>query len=299
MKAFLRICAAVLVLSVGLAAKQAANPQAPPTSSAPSTPLVNLPAGRPGRGGGQSPASQKPPETVVAQSYPAEQVQAGQAVFQQQCAFCHGRDAGGGETGPDLTRSTVVAQDVHGDKIAPVVKGGRLDKGMPQFNLSEQDLAAVVAFIHDQKTKAESLLGGRKGVDISDLQTGDATQGQEFFNGAGKCSSCHSPTGDLAGVASRFQGLALMQRMLSPGGRGGPSGTAKVTLPSGEKVAGKLEYRDEFFIALTDSAGRYRSWPADRVKVAIDSPADAHYAVLGKYTDAEMHNVLAYLQTLK
>jgi cytochrome c oxidase cbb3-type subunit III len=248
----------------------------------------------------QSPASQRPPQTATSQSYPAAQVAAGQSVFLQQCAFCHGRDAGGGETGPDLTRSSVVTEDVRGDKIAPVVRGGRVDKGMPQFNFSDQDLGAVVAFIHDQKTKADSAEGGRQRVDIADLQTGNAEAGKEFFNGAGKCTSCHSATGDLAGVATRNQGLALMQRMLYPGGRGAIStATATVTLPSGQTVTGKLAYRDEFTIALHDAAGRYHSWPTDQIKFKVDAPLEAHVDLLGKYTDDEVHDVLAYLQTLK
>jgi cytochrome c oxidase cbb3-type subunit III len=248
----------------------------------------------------QSPASQRPPQTATSQTYPAAQVAAGQSVFLQQCAFCHGRDAGGGETGPDLTRSSVVTEDIRGDKIAPVVRGGRADKGMPQFNLSDQDLGGVVAFIHDQKTKADSAEGGRQRVDMADLQTGNPEAGKQFFNGAGKCTSCHSATGDLAGVANRYQGLALMQRMLYPRGRGAIStATATVTLPSGQTITGKLAYRDEFTIALHDSAGRYHSWPTDQIKFKVDAPLEAHVDLLGKYTDDEVHDVLAYLQTLK
>src|SRR5439155_5848055 len=114
-----------------------------------------------------------------------------------QCGFCHGRDAAGGETGPDLTRSTLVAEDSRGDKIGPVVRAGRADRGMPSFDLSDTDLGAMVAFIHDQKTKAESLGGGRRSVEVSDLETGNAEAGRRYFNGAGGCAKCHSPTVDL------------------------------------------------------------------------------------------------------
>ena len=246
-----------------------------------------------------SPASTVPTKTVTAQTYPKEQIDAGQGVFLQNCAFCHGRDAGGGETGPDLTRSELVAQDVRGDKIAPVVHGGRIDKGMPSFNLSDQDFAAVVAFIHDQKTKADSAEGGRQHVTPEDLQTGSADGGKAFFNGDGKCATCHSPTGDLAGIGARLQGLTLLQRMLYPGGRGGPRGTVTVTLPSGQTINGDLAYRDEFTIALRDANGKYRSWPTNQVKYAVNVPVDVHVELLSKYTDDEMHNILAYLQTLK
>ncbi|MFL6281195.1 MAG: c-type cytochrome, partial [Vicinamibacterales bacterium] len=180
--------------------------------------------GRGGQGGGratqQSPASQKPPQTMTPQTYAPELVQQGQALFAATCGFCHGRDAMGGETGPDLTRSTLVAEDVRGDKIIPLVHTGRVDKGMPPQNLPDADLAAIVAFIHDAKTKADSLEGNRRAVDVADLQTGNAQLGQQYFNGAGGCAKCHSPTGDFAGLAGRLQGLQLFQRMLYPGGRG-------------------------------------------------------------------------------
>ena len=138
----------------------------------------------------QSPASRPGPKTATAQTYPAEQIKDGELKFNAQCGFCHGRDAAGGETGPDLTRSEVVAEDVHGDKIGPVVRTGRVDQGMPAFKLSDTDLGAIVAYIHDQKTKSESESGGRRSVEPSDLAVGDAAAGERYFNGA--CARCHS-----------------------------------------------------------------------------------------------------------
>jgi cytochrome c oxidase cbb3-type subunit 3 len=230
-------------------------------------------------------------------------VQAGRSLFAAQCGFCHGRDTAGGETGPDLTRSILVAEDVRGDKIAPVVRNGRADKGMPPFTLAEGDLAAMVAFIHDEKTKAESLEGNRRSVDVADLQTGNADAGKQYFNGAGGCSACHSPTGDFAGLAGRVQGLTLLERMLYPGrGRGSSPAaapTVTVTPASGQPVTGRLAYRDEFTIALIDPSGWHRSWPAGHVKFTITNPLDGHIQQLAKYTDEDMHNVLAYLQTLR
>jgi cytochrome c oxidase cbb3-type subunit III len=251
-----------------------------------------------------SPAAQAPPKTAAPQTYPPEQIKAGAPLFAAQCGFCHGRDATGGQTGPDLTRSALVAEDVRGDKIGPVVRSGRPEKGMPPFNLSETDLAAVVAFIHDQKAKSDVQQGGRRAVDVSDLQTGDPQAGQAFFNGAGGCAKCHAPAGDLADVGSRLKGLELLQRMLYPSGRRGDGAastpvTAVVTLSSGEKVSGKLAYRDEFTIGVRDSDGWYRSWRTSDVKFTIDDPLEAHAALLPKYTDTDMHNVLAYLQTLQ
>jgi cytochrome c oxidase cbb3-type subunit 3 len=246
--------------------------------------------------GGQAPANQ----TAAPQSYPPEQVEAGQKIFAAQCGFCHGRDAMGGESGPDLTRSAMVAEDVRGDRLGPLVRTGRVDKGMPAFNLSDFDLIATVAFIHDQKRKAE-LPGRRRSVDVADLQTGNVEAGKRYFDNA--CTRCHSPTGDLAGISTRLQGLALLHRMLYPGSGSDakPPSPPKVTvtLASGQKVSGVVAYRDEFTIALTDSNGWYRSWPVSQVTFAVDDPLQAHVEQLGKYTDRDMHNVLAYLQTLR
>ncbi len=250
----------------------------------------------------QDQASQ-PPQTTTSQSYPREQVQTGQSLFAVQCGFCHGRDAAGGEIGPDLTISELVEKDVGGNEIGPVIRSGRTDKGMPPFDLADADLAAIVAFIHDQKIKMASKQGRRRTVQPEDLQSGNADEGKQYFNGAGGCSKCHSPSADLAGVANRLRGLALLRRMLYPGANrsanpAAAAATVTVTLPSGQTVTGKLAYRDEFVIGLTDSSGWYRSWFQSRVKFAVNNPLQAHIEQLGKYTDDTMHNVLAYLQTL-
>jgi cytochrome c oxidase cbb3-type subunit 3 len=240
-----------------------------------------------------SAAAQNP--KPAAPQYPPAQLQAGGSLFIQHCGFCHGRDAGGGEDGPDLTRSKLVAGDSNGDKIAPVIRDGRPEQGMPKFALPDNDIANLIAFIHDQKTKAESQKGGRRGVDVADLQTGNAEAGKRYFNGEGKCSTCHSPTGDFAGLAKRLQGLRLEERMLYP--RGAKS-KVTVTLPSGQTISGELAYRDEFTIGLRDSERHYHSWPTKLVKFVVDSPVDAHADLLAKYTDADIHNLMAYLQTL-
>lgn len=221
-------------------------------------------------------------------------LRAGAKLFQGNCAFCHGRDAQGGETGPDLTQSKLVAGDVDGSTIGNVVRNGRPAKGMPRFNFSDQELHQLVAFIHAQAGMAQS--GLRRGVDVADLQTGNAEAGKRYFYGAGNCASCHSPTGDLAGIASRYQGLGLEMRMLYPED---VKSKVTVTLPSGEKVAGTLEYLDGFTLGIRDASGTYRSWALPGVKYSIISPIDAHVKQLPKYTDDDIHNLMAYLQTLR
>jgi cytochrome c oxidase cbb3-type subunit 3 len=223
-------------------------------------------------------------------------VQSGASLFQQNCAFCHGRDAGGGETGPDLTASKLAREDVNGDKIGPVVRNGRPEKGMPRFDLTDRQIAGLVAFIHTQGLNAKNKKGRRRSVEVADLQTGNARAGEEYFNGAGGCARCHSPTGDLAGIASRYEGLQLEEQMLYP-----KDAKAKltVTLPSGQTVTGVLQYLDEFTVGLTDSSGTYHSWRTRDVKYEVDDPVHAHVDLFGKYSDADIHNLMAYLQTLR
>jgi cytochrome c oxidase cbb3-type subunit 3 len=172
---------------------------------------------------------------------------------------------------------------------------------MPALDVNANDLSAMVAFIHDQKARAELLGGGRRSVDVSDLQTGDAKAGMQYFNGAGACTRCHSATGDLAGIGTRFQGLPLLQRLLYPtAGRPAPRpATVNITLASGETVSGPIVSRDEFTIVMTDPAGMRRTFSTSEVKFRIDDPLAAHWDQLGKYTDRDMHNVFAYLQTLR
>jgi len=246
-------------------------------------------------------AAAPPPVASAAGPVHAGDIAAGSASFRQNCAFCHGRDAMGGESGPDLTRSKLVLSDVSGNKIGEVIRAGRqnTEKKMPAFNFSDQEILNVSAFIHSQVEKAAASAkkpGGRKGVDVADLQTGNVEAGKSYFNGAGTCSSCHSATGDLAHVASKYEGLQLEMQMLYPRNA---KFKGTVTLPTGEKVTGIVAYKDEFVVGLKTEDGTYRSWSLDKVKYVEDAPVKMHAELFPKYTDKDIHDLMAYIQTLK
>jgi cytochrome c oxidase cbb3-type subunit 3 len=249
----------------------------------------------------QAGAEIKPKASAASKTYPPELVQKGAAQFRQDCSFCHGRDAGGGESGPDLTRSKLVAADLDGDKIGPVIRNGRVEKGMPPFDRPDDQIASLVAFIHTQQVNSlksasgRSAAGGRKGVDPSDLQTGNVEAGKHYFESEGGCAKCHSPQGDLAGIASRLKGLELEEQMLYP-----KHAKSKVTVTSsGQATTGTLAYLDEFTVALVDASGSYRSWRIRDVQYQVDEPVKAHVDLFDKYTDVDVHNLMAYLQTLR
>ena len=250
----------------------------------------------------QNGQSARPQVTVGSQGpapqhakFTAAQIDSGGVLFLQNCAFCHGKDAGGGESGPDLTRSKLVSSDKEGEAIGAVIRNGRPDKGMPKFNLPDADVLNLVAFMHSQQDKAMSQTGTRKGVDESDLKTGNAEAGKRYFEGAGGCTKCHTST-TLAGVATRFTGLQLEEQMLYP-----RNVKSKVTVKThnGQTLSGTLDYQDEFTIGMKDTAGIYHSWPVSAITFEVDKPLEAHVTAMSKYTDDDIHNVLAYIQTLK
>lgn len=236
------------------------------------------------------------PRANSATSPDVELAKAGRALFGNSCAFCHGRDAAGGESGPDLTRSALVAADKAGEKISAVVREGRAATAMPAFDFSPLELERLTAFLHLQQAGTAPDKGDRRGVEVRDLQTGNAAAGKTFFNGAGSCATCHSASADLAGIATRYQGLELEQRMLFPQKI---KSRVTVTPTVGESIAGSLEYMDGFTLGMRDSAGWYRSWKISKVKYVIDDPLAKHEALLHVYSDDDIHNLLAYLLTLK
>ena len=226
-----------------------------------------------------------------------EEAKRGQAQFAQSCSFCHGVDATGSTEGPNLLRSRLVRHDQDGDLIGQVIREGRPNKGMPAIRLSESQIADVVAFIHWRLVEGDRTNpSDASDLSLKQLLTGDVKAGQRFFEGAGGCSSCHSTPKDLAGIAKKYQPAELQARLLYPSE---VPKTAVVTTRSGQKITGELLYKDPFSIAIRDHDGWYRSWPCSDVEFEIQNPVDAHLQLLHKYTEADMHNVFAYLETLQ
>ena len=228
---------------------------------------------------------------------PAEAVERGKAAFVSTCGFCHGANAKGGEGGPDLVRSPIVLDDEQGDRIGPVILSGRADRGMPAFSMTKDQITDIAAFLRERTQAAVN----RRDYKIQDVVTGDAKAGQAYFNGAGKCNSCHSPAGDLAKVGTKYDATALQARFLYPGPTDPQAKRIEVTVQKANAapVSGILENMDDFTIGLRDRQGDYHSFSRDDVKTEIRDPLAAHADLLGRYSDADIHNILAYLVTLK
>ena len=243
------------------------------------------------------------------QARPVDQDSAnrGEKIFAQSCAQCHGPEARGTDLGPDLIRSLVVLHDrmqqLHGAELAPLLK----KPPRHNFDVNESQVADISQFLTREINR--TLRSGYSNQPTNML-SGDPKAGEAFFNGAGGCNKCHSPAGDLAGIATRYEPPMLQQRFVFPNsgrvarGADGPTAPAKsqvtVTPPGGKPVKGTLVRIDDFIVTLLDATGETRTLTrVPGMKVDVSDPFAAHIALLDKCTDADIHNMTAYLETLK
>jgi cytochrome c oxidase cbb3-type subunit III len=257
-------------------------------------------------------AGQGAPGAVAAAQIDPAAVNTGRLTFVTNCSFCHGSDArGGAEGGPDLTRSTIVAGDPTGQTLNAFLKVGRPPK-MPSFSLSDSDVAAVSAFLQSQILTVIRT----SGANTKAMLVGDPKAGEVYFNGPGKCTTCHSVTGDLKGIGAKYDPQMLQGRMVLPRGHGGypshdfpgqPGGSqdvlrsATITLPNGQSTSGDLLFISDYNVTVRDASGVWHTFArnGDLPKVVIKDPLQAHLDLLAKLTDKDMHDLTAYLVTLK
>src|SRR5215813_3521269 len=231
----------------------------------------------------------------------------GKKIWAAECINCHGTNARGTERGANLVRSELVLRDRNGNEIGPYLrKGHHTPSGASSANFSQAQIEELAHFIHQ---RVYDTLRGSPIFEVQNVLTGDPKAGEAYFNGEGKCNSCHSPSGDLAGIGKKYNPATLQQRFLFPrvtgGGRGRGAAPSKpitltVTPPSGAEVSGVLVHLDDFNVSLRDSSGEYHSWKrTPELKVIKNDPLAAHIELLDKYTDKNMHDIVAYLESLK
>lgn len=220
----------------------------------------------------------------------------GRSVYAAHCINCHGSSAKGGPNGPDLIRSTAVLRDRLGSHIGPAMRAAAASH---QASLTADQIVDLSHFLHE---RVESVARNRIPTVPIDVLTGDPEAGRAYFFGAGRCSTCHSPTGDFAGLRSRTSdALTLQQRLLFPTlTRSEQRVEVTVTPLSGPPVSGTLVRVDNFSISLRDTSGDFRAFArVPGVKVDIRDPLTVHRDLLDQYTDEAIHDVVAYLWTLK
>jgi len=299
------LAAAAMLLMMCIAVRLPA--QGPPAAP----PAGQGPPGQGGRGRGQAtfPAQQRPPgdPAVIAR---------GKTLFEINCRLCHGADLRGGDMGGvNLLRSNLVLTDQHGELILPVVRNGRQNPGMPPMppfpQIAEDDVKAIAEYIHSVAATMRGQGNPPPGSEpvVLNILVGDSNAGKAYFGA--KCASCHSATGDLQGIGMRYADPVQLQNSWVAGGAGGGRGgrggrggagvTVTVTTPSGQKLEGRLDRIDDFIVVLTPADGVQRSVrrSGDVPKVEIHDPLEGHRKLLTEYSDKDIHDVTAYLVTLK
>ena len=220
----------------------------------------------------------------------------GRTLYAQHCINCHGSTAKGGPNGPDLIRSTAVLRDRLGASLGPAMRATAASHAAPLTQTQIVDLS------HFLRQRIEAVVRNRTPTAPIDVLVGDPEAGRRYFNGAGRCGTCHSPTGDFAGLRTRTpDALTLQQRVLFPSLiRSTKKVEVTVTPPTGAPVSGTLERIDNVSVALRDAAGDYRSFSrVPGVTVDVRDPLTAHRELLDQYTDDAIHDVVAYLWTIK
>ena len=311
------LAAAAMLLMMCIAVKLAAQGPPAPTAPAGQAPAGGAPApGGRGRGQATFPAQQRPPGDPVV-------IARGKQLFEVNCRLCHGADLRGGDMGGvNLLRSNLVLTDQHGELILPVVHNGRQTPGMPPMppfpQIPDDDVKAIAEYIHSVAATMRGQGNPPPGSEpvVLNIVVGDANAGRAYFQA--KCASCHSPTGDLQGIGMRYADPVQLQNswVAGGGGRGGRGRgaaaagggaargrevTVTVTQASGQKVEGRLDRLDDFLVVLTPADGVQRSFrrDGDVPKVELHDPLAGHKQLLPVYTDKDIHDVTAYLVTLK
>ena len=242
-----------VIIACAAAMSAAQSPAQVPVRATPATPA--------GRG-------ERAPDYPVRPPAPPEQVARGQQLFKSNCSFCHGSDARGGETGPNLVRAQVVLADQHGELVTPIVQNGIPARAMPKFTLSAAEIADIAAWLHSQP------LSDRGAPSTLDILVGNAKEGEAYFNGAGHCTQCHSVSGDLAAIGAKSDAKTIQNLIVSGGGGRSfgrrsagaappklPATTVTVTLPSGQAITGDLDHISAFVVALRQPEVRTAASP--------------------------------------
>jgi cytochrome c oxidase cbb3-type subunit 3 len=311
MRSKLSIACAAAILFLSVFVRVGAQ-QPPAPQPAPAQPPA-------GRAGGAGRAGQAFPKTTRPLADPAT-IERGSALYGINCRLCHGADLRGGDMGGiNLLRSQLVLADQDAELIHPVVTGGRNNPGMPPMPpipLSLDDTKAIAAYIRSVLARSAGQGGPPPGPPIVlNIVVGNAAAGQKYF--AANCASCHTPTGDLAGIASRYPEPMQLQNtwvsgVVGGGGRGrgaAPDGgarapkpvTAVVTTADGQRFEGPLQRIDDFIVVIADPDGIPRTFRrvGANPKIDITDPLDGHKKLWVRLTDKDMHDVTAYLVTLK
>src|SRR6185312_6253996 len=227
----------------------------------------------------------------------------GKLVYNTHCASCHGADARGTVRGVDLARAFSVRLDPRGAQLGPFLSAGHKDHSAPPIHLSDAEIGDIAMYFRVLIEFANAGVGNV----ATNIIVGNASDGKAYFNGEGKCNTCHSVTGDLKGIGSKYSATMLQNRIVLPRGRGPrvrsdppePARTVTITKPDGSTESGTLVMITDFLVTFHDASGALRSAirRGEVPKVVIHDPVAAHIQNMRRMTTKQMHDLTAYLVT--
>ena len=225
----------------------------------------------------------------------------GKLVYDPHCAECHGSDARGTARGVDLARAFSIRLDPRGEQLGQFLSGGHKDKSVPPIHLTETQISDITMYFRMVIAAANT---GDKNV-APNIIVGNPKDGEAYFNGEGKCNTCHSVTGDLKGIGSKYSATMLQNRIVLPRGRGPlvrgdppePARTVTITQPDGKVTNGTLVTISDFLVTYKDDSGALRSVTrrGDIPKITILDRLAAHIENMRRMTTKQMHDLTAYL----
>jgi cytochrome c oxidase cbb3-type subunit 3 len=267
-----------------------------------------------GRGRGAAAGAPQGPQLVGGRfkAYPQDAVTRGLTAYDTTCGYCHGARAKGGNGGPDLITSDVSLHDDDGVGVAEHLKTDVHQKAV-KLDLPQATVYDIASYLHSRIIAAAN---HNDPIHVDDVaKAGDPKAGQAYFNGVGGCAKCHQPDGNLKGIGSRYDIVTLQDRIANPraGGRGGfgrgggpaapdPNAiTATVTLANGQTFKGIPVVNSDFDVTLRLADGFTQTWARNNgiPKVELADPMAEHLVILTKLKDTDLHNLTAYLATLK
>jgi mono/diheme cytochrome c family protein len=235
---------------------------------------------------------------------PAPDVAArGKALWEANCASCHAADLRGSNKGINLVRDQLVMDDQKGELIGKFLQEPHAAGSVPKTTWTVQQVSDVAAYMHTFFMYMNVTLPA------GSVLVGNAAAGEAYVKT--HCLNCHGLAGKgpsaspLAGIGSRIPDPKALQNRFVSGGGAGRGGATRVTItvttPGGKTVTAPLVHKDDFEVVILDPDGITRSIPrnGDVPKIEVHDPLQGHRDLWLAYTDKDIHDVTAYLVTLK